>query len=336
MAAFLRRTACTAVLASALTLTAPPASAATPQAPTATSRTSSAVKAPAPTTAPLDRCAQQAHTEVFRAGGPPLLDWRENLEFDGHGTLWVSHVTRHRVEGYAPDGTLRTSFPVNGPGGIRRGPDGMMYVNFGLNPLTSWVSGGGILRFDPTAATPKPVKVVDGVSGVNGLAIDADGNFYLGRELATGILKIRPDGTTDEKWTRAANIFGTNGLQIVGDQLYASVLTNAASPVVRIPLNDPAHHTTVTHLSPRPFDIKLLDDLTAFDGNLLVTSFRDGELIQVEPTTGRSCILATGLRMPTSVRLARGFGDHSAQRALFVSEASGRIVKVTVPRHGAG
>ncbi|MGW1072099.1 SMP-30/gluconolactonase/LRE family protein [Streptomyces sp. NPDC002537] len=268
--------------------------------------------------------------EVFREGGVPLLDWRENLEFDGRGTLWVSHLTKNRVEGYAPDGTLKASFPVNGPGGIRRGPDGMMYVNFGVNPLTSWASGGGIMRFDPTAAAPKAEKAVDGLSGINGLAIDTDGNFYVSRELATGILKIRPDGTKDEEWTRAANVFGTNGLEIVGDQLYASVLTSTASPVVRVPLNNPAGHTTVTELSPNPLKSKALDDLTYFEGHLVVASFRDGELIQVDPATGRSCVLVSGLRMPTSVRVARGFGDHDPKRELFVVEASGRIVKVTV------
>ncbi len=266
---------------------------------------------------------------MFHRDGVPLVDWRENLEFDGRGTLWVTNVTQHRVEGYAPDGALKASFRVSGPGGIRRGPDGMMYVNYGVNPLTPH---GGILRFDPTAAAPKPEKVVDGLSGINGLAIDTDGNFYVSRELATGILKIRPDGTKDEAWTRAANVFGSNGLEIVGDQLYTSVITNTASPIVRIPLNDPAHHTTVTNLSPNPLGIKLLDDLTYVDGHLVVASFRDGELIQVDPATGRSCVLASGLRMPTSVRVARGFGAHDAQRALFVSEASGRVVKVTVGR----
>lgn len=279
----------------------------------------------------VEPCRERASVKVFREGGVPLLDWRENLEFDGHGTLWVAHVTKHRVEGYAPDGTLKTTFPVNGPGGIRRGPDGMMYVNFGVNPLTSGLgSGGGILRFDPNAAHPKPEKVVDGISGVNGLAIDAAGNFYVSRELATGILKFRPDGTKDEKWTRAADVFGTNGLEIVGDQLYASVITSTASPIVRIPLKDPARHTTVTELSPNPLDAKVLDDLTSFGGDLVVASFRDGELIRVNPTTGRSCVLATGLRMPTSVRVPRGFGDHDPRHELFVVEASGRIVKVTV------
>ncbi|MEU4213357.1 hypothetical protein AB0F13_25820 [Streptomyces sp. NPDC026206] len=280
-----------------------------------------------PVAAALRPCPERASVQVFREGGIPLLDWRENLEFDGRGTLWVAHVTKHRIEGYAPDGTLRTSFPVSGPGGIRRGPDGMMYVNFGVNPLTP---GGGIMRFDPAAAAPKPEKVVAGISGINGLAIDANGNFYVSRELATGVLKIRPDGTEDEEWTKKADVFGTNGLEIVGDQLYASVITDTSSPVVRIPLKDPAHHSTVTRLSPNPLKIKLLDDLTSFGGDLVVASFRDGELIRVNPATGRSCVLVNGLRMPSSVRVPRAFGDHDPQRDLFVVEASGRIVKVTV------
>ncbi|WP_144386227.1 SMP-30/gluconolactonase/LRE family protein [Streptomyces sp. SAJ15] len=288
---------------------------------------------PSATTEPRP-CAERASVEVFRKGGVPLLDWRENLEFDGRGTLWVSHITRHRVEGYAPDGTLRASFPVNGPGGLRRGPDGMMYVNYGVNPLTSGL-GAGIMRFDPTSARPEPVRVVTGLSGINGLAIDVDGNFYLSRELSTGVLKIRPDGTKDERWTRAANVFGANGLEIVGDDLYASVITSTASPVVRIPLNDPAAHTTVTELSPNPLDAKLLDDLAHVDGDLVVASFRDGELIRVDPATGRSCVLVSGLRMPSSVRVPLGFGDHEPRRELFVAEASGRIVKVTIHSGGA-
>ncbi|MGX8909933.1 SMP-30/gluconolactonase/LRE family protein [Streptomyces netropsis] len=260
-------------------------------------------------------------------GGVPLLDWRENLEFDGRGTLWVSHLTKNRVEGDAPDGTLKASFPVPGPGGIRRGPDGMMYVNFGVNPPAR---DGGIMRFDPAADRPRAERFVDGISGVNGLAVDADGNFYLSRALATGIIRIRPDGTWDAEWTRKADVFGTNGLEVVGDQLYASVITHTASPVVRIPLKDPAQHTTVTELSPNPLKTKLLDDLTFFDGDLVVASFRDGELIRVDPTTGRSCVLVKGLRTPTSVRGVRAFGDHDPRREMFVVEASGRILEVTV------
>ncbi|MCQ8771588.1 SMP-30/gluconolactonase/LRE family protein [Streptomyces telluris] len=282
---------------------------------------------PAPARTALGPCEQRADVEVFRKGGVPVLDWRENLEFDGRGTLWVAHLIKNRVEGYAPDGTLKTSFPVSGPGGLRRGPDGMMYVNYGVSPLAT---DGGIMRFDPAAATPKPEKVVGGIRGINGLAVDTAGNFYLSRELATGIVKVRPDGTKDEEWTRAADVFGANGLEIAGDQLYVSAITDTSSPVYRIPLNDPARRTTVTHLSRNLLDMKFLDDLTYVDGSLVVASFRDGQLIRVNPDTGRSCVLASGLHMPSSVRVARGFGEHSAQKALFVVEASGRILKVTL------
>ncbi|MFE0100744.1 SMP-30/gluconolactonase/LRE family protein [Streptomyces sp. NPDC059009] len=275
----------------------------------------------------LGPCAERGRVAVFHEGGIPLVDWRENLEFDGRGTLWVAHVTQNRVEGYAPDGSLRASFAVSGPGGIRRGPDGMMYVNFGVNPLSP---SGGIARFDPAAAHPEPETVVDGLSGVNGLAVDGRGNFYVSRELATGVLKFGPDGTPDTEWTKKADVFGTNGLQIVGDQLYASVITSTESPVVRIPLDDPARHSVVTRLSAHPLDVKLLDDLTEFEGDLVVATFGSGELIRVDPATGRSCVLVSGLRMPTSVRVPRGFGDHDGRRELYVVEASGRILKVTV------
>lgn len=282
---------------------------------------------PASAAAAPGRCGERTAVTVFRDGGVPLLDWRENLEFDGRGTLWVSHMKKDRVEGYAPDGTLRTSVPVPGPGGIRRGPDGMMYVNFGAKPPAV---DGGVMRFDPAAAEPRAEKVFGGTPGINGLAIDSGGAFYLSRTLATGILKVRPDGTRDEEWTRKADVFGANGLEIVGDQLYASVLVNGSSPVVRVPLADPARHTTVTRLSHTVLDGKSLDDLTLFRGALVVAAFRSGELIRVDPATGRSCVLVDGLRMPTSVRVPRAFGDHDGRRELFVTEASGRVVRVTI------
>ncbi|WP_431040482.1 hypothetical protein ACQUSR_00265 [Streptomyces sp. P1-3] len=106
--------------------------------------------------------------------------------------------------------------------------------------------------------------------------------------------------------------------------------SSTSSRVVCIPLDDPAGHATVTELSPHPWDAKLLDDLTSFDGDLVVASFRAGQLIRVDPATGRSCVLVTGLHMPCSVRVHRGFGDHDPRRELFMTEASGRIVKVTV------
>lgn len=274
-----------------------------------------------------DRCTDvSASYTVFKQGGIPLVDWRENLDFDGRGTMWVTHNTGGRVEGYRPDGSLKTSFALPSPGGIRLGPDGMMYAVSGVLPL----SEGKIVRFDPTDATPVPETVVSGLSGPNGLAIDGDGNFYVGREFAGNLLKIRPDGTEDTAWTQAANIFGTNGVTIAGGYAYASVIVNLASPVVRVPLANPGAHSVVADLSPLPYLLKLNDDLELVNGSLLVTAFGNGEVIKVDPATGKACQLLSGLRNPTSVRIPHGFAGADPAKHVFVTEASGRILKVTV------
>lgn len=271
--------------------------------------------------------AVSAEVSEFRAGGIPLLDWRENLEFDGRGTLWVSHVTNNVVEGYGPDAKLRVEIPVPSPGGIRRGPDGLMYVNYGI---TTGAEDAGIMRFDPTAAVPRAEIVVDGLSGINGLAIDDDGNFYLGRHGSSSILKLRRNGSEDTAWTEAAAVSGTNGVTIKGGQLYASVLFDLNSPVARVPLNDPGAHSVITHLSAAPTLYKGLDDLEFVGGKLLVTAYVTGELLRVDPASGETCVLVSGLRAPTSVRIPVGFGRYDPKREVFVSEASGRIVRVRI------
>ena len=273
-----------------------------------------------------DRCADvSASYTVFKQGGIPLADWRENLDFDSHGTMWVSH-SGGRIEGYRADGSLKTSFALPAPGGIRLGPDGMMYAVSGVLPL----SEGKIVRFDPTDETPVPETVASGLSGPNGLAIDQDGNFYVGREFAGDLLNYQPDGTEDTAWTQAANVFGTNGVTIAGGYAYTSVIVNLASPVVRVPLANPGAHSVVADLSPLPYLLKLNDDLEMVNGALLVTAFGNGELIKVDPATGKACQLLSGLRNPTSVRVPRGFTGADPAKHVFVTEASGRILKVTI------
>lgn len=303
------------VLAAALSSAAPAASAAV-----ATGKSGALLTQP--------RCAGiTVQVHEFRPGGVPLNDWRENLEFDGEGTLWVSHLTNNQVEGYDAEGTLRATVPVPSPGGIRRGPDGLMYVNSGISPTES---NAAILSFDPAAEQPKPRTVVDGLAGINGLAIDADGNFYLGREFAPTVLKLRPDGTPDVRWTDAARVFGSNGVSVLGGNLYVASTTDLLSPVTRVPLKDPGSHKALTRLSAPPELYKGLDDLEAHGRWVYVVGFLSGELLRVDRRTGKPCLLATGLRFPTSVRVPRGFGDFDPARDLFVSEASGRLLRVNV------
>jgi hypothetical protein len=123
-------------------------------------------------------------------------------------------------------------------------------------------------------------------------------------------------------------VFGTNGLAIAGRQLYASVTLDLTSPVVRVPLDAPGTHTTVAQLSAFPTVYKGLDDLEAVGDTLVVAANLAGELVRVDPGTGRSCVLVRGLITPTSVRRPVGFGSADPARELFVTEASGRILRV--------
>lgn len=308
------------VLAAALSSTAPAASAAV-----ATGGKAAGLPLTQPPCA-----AVSAQVQEFVPGGDLFADWRENLEFDGEGTLWVSHLSGNRVEGYTADGTLRTTIPVASPGGIRRGPDGLMYVNSGISPGETEAR---LVSFDPSREQPELGLVTDGLSGINGLAIDADGNFYLGREFSRTVLKLRPDGAEDPAWTPKAKVFGSNGVSILGGDLYVASTTDLASTVSRIPLDDPAAHAPLTKLSTPPSLYKGLDDLEAHGRWVYVAAFLSGELIRVDRQNGQSCVLVSGLRFPTSVRVPRGFGAFDPQRDLFVTEASGRIVRVSLTHH---
>ncbi|WP_052594393.1 SMP-30/gluconolactonase/LRE family protein [Luteipulveratus mongoliensis] len=261
-------------------------------------------------------------------GTLPVAGWRENLDFDGHGTVWVSRLLNNEVEGLGPDGEVRVRVSVPGPSGIRRGPDGLMYVNFGSSVGSTTA---GIMRFDPSAAQPVATPFTTGLAGPNGLAVDGQGNFYVTGLTASNIVKIRPDGSQDTAWTAAANVFSSNGAEVADGTLYVSVLADLGSPIVRVPLDDPGAHSVVSTLSPFPYLPKGLDDLTVLPGNkLVVAAFATGELVRVDRNTGAACLLVQGLVSPTSVRIPDGFGGTGPSHELFVTETTGRILKVTI------
>lgn len=277
------------------------------------------------------------------ASGIPLNDWREELAFDGHGGMWVSRLHQNVVERYAPNGTVVTSVSIPGPGGLAIGPDGLLYVN-------SLPDGQGaipqVFRFDPLAAHPVPQLFVTNLPGVNGSAFDGQGNLYISTESpAPSVLKIRPDGTRDTSWEKAASFSYANGLAVSGNYLYAARTYDQRSPIEQVPLSDPAAHKTIAelsfgvasaepalHLPPNfgaPLVPKGLDDLTIGpDGMLYVVAFLTGELIRVNPTNGRACVVASGLPMPTAVQFPVGFGQFSHRSDPFVADAAGSVLHV--------
>jgi sugar lactone lactonase YvrE len=275
------------------------------------------------------------------AAGVPLFDWREQLAFDGHGGLWVSRLERNVVDRYNASGAITNTAVVPGPGGLVMGPDRLLYVN-----TQGGSTGNGVVRFDPTLPHPVPQVYVSNLPGVNGSAFDSYGNLYVTTEGSPpSVLKIRPDRTRDLAWEKAAGFSFANGVGVSGSNLYASVTEDQRSPIEMVPLDDPAAHRIIAELSvgvaslapavylppdlSKPLLLQGLDDLTVGpDRNLYVVGFVGGQLFRVNPASGRACVLVSGLLAPTAVQFPVAFGPFRASRDLFVTTASGDVIRV--------
>ena len=283
-----------------------------------------------------------ASVSLFRPRGVPYRDWREELAFDGHGGMWVSPIQASGVERYDPSGHVTETVPVAGPGGLVTGPDGLIYAN-----TTGGPAGTGVVRFDPTLAHPTPSVVVSGLPGVNASTFDVAGNLYVSTEgSAPSVLRVRRDGSRDTAWERAAGFYGANGVAVAGSNLFAAISFDQRSPIELVPLADPHTHHTFAQLSfgalsrepavhqpdpSAPLLPKGLDDITvAPDGQLYVVAFVTGELLRVNPATGQSCVVVSGLVTPTAVKFPVAFGSFDPVHDLFVTEATGGIVRVHI------
>ena len=277
---------------------------------------------------------------VFHAGLVPIQDWREALAFDGHGGMWVSPINANHLERYDPNGAVTETVQVDGPGGLDLGPDGLIYAN-----TQGGSDGTGVVRFDPTQPHPTPTLFVNGLPGVNASTFDGDGFLYVSTEgTAPSVLRIRSDGTRDTAWEQAASFYGANGVTVAGANLYAAISFDQRSPIELVPIDNPASHYTFTQLSfgalseapavyqpdpSKPLIPKGLDDLTTGpDGQLYVVGFASGELLRVDPETGQSCLLVSGLTNPTAVQFAVSFGSFDPESDLFITEATGSILRV--------
>jgi hypothetical protein len=247
-------------------------------------------------------------------------DWYENLEFDGHGKLWVANLSGNRLEAYGPGGDLRATVPVAAPGAIRRGPDGLLYANFGNN-ATSHAAPSGVVRFDP--ARPDPVIFASGAvfGSANGAEFDAAGNLYVADPFA-GLVKIRPDGQVDAQ--RKNDLPGADGVATLGGQIFTTLLLAPNSAIARVPRAHPDQHKNVIELS-HDGTSKLPDDMAFGPGlKLYIAAYGSGEVFRAD-LAGRSCVLVSGLDHPTSVRFAEHFGPDGD---MYVTQASGSVLRV--------
>ncbi|PXX68903.1 streptogramin lyase [Nocardia tenerifensis] len=272
---------------------------------------------------PVAACAPaQAATLVPAA--IPVLDWSENVGYDAQGNLWVSRLYRNVVQRYDRSGALTATVPVEFPGAVRSGPDGLLYVVYGDSP-TSAVRPGGVVRFDPVAADPKPEVFVSGFTMPNGATFDAAGDLYVAT--MAGVVRVRPDGGIDTAWTEQAAVNGANGVVAQGRTLYVTANGSALGRIVRLAIDDPSAQTVVAGLSsPLPGLPDFADDLLVdADGILYVTTL-GGQLVQVDPITGSTCAVLTGQPLTSVVATPGRPGE------LLAGTEGGAVLRVQLPR----
>ncbi|WP_157124743.1 SMP-30/gluconolactonase/LRE family protein [Nocardia pseudovaccinii] len=264
-------------------------------------------------------CAQaQAATAV--PAGLPVLDWSENVGYDAKGNLWVSRLYRNEVQRYDSAGRLTATVPVEFPGAIRLGPDGLLYVVFGVSP-TSVVRPGGVLRFDPN--DPRPAVFASGFTMPNGAAFDARGNLYVASSL--GVIRIRPDGGVDADWTARAKYTGANGIAVRDSSIYLSANGNPLGRIVRFPIDDPDRVAVIADLTVSPGIPDFADDFVIDDAGVLYVTTLTGQLVRVDASANTACAVLTGEPM-TSVVAVPGRSDE-----LIAGTESGSILRIRLP-----
>ncbi|MBW0269966.1 hypothetical protein ATM97_02225 [Nocardia sp. MH4] len=270
--------------------------------------------------APVAECGRAGQDVAIRSS-VPLLDWSENFGLDGAGNLWVARVMRGEVQRYDREGRLTATVAVPSPGAVRLGPDGLLYVVTGNSPLSG---AGGIVRFDPEAATPVPTPFATGFTQPNGAAFDADGNLYV--TAGNGVHRLRRDGSEDMEWWAAVKVDGPNGVVVAGDSVYvtANFVATGGAPVgrvLRLSRSNPADSVTVADLTSFGTLPDFVDDLVVRDGALYVTTLA-GHLVRVDPRTGATCtVLAT---QPLTAVVA----DPADPTALLAGSEEGTVLRI--------
>jgi hypothetical protein len=287
-----------------------------------------AAAAGAPMAHATDPCAGWT-TNVLASG----LGSLENLEPDGRDGLFVSASTQNAVLRVTRDGRTTTAVSdVRSPGGLRvRG--NTLYFNTG-DGMASGVLGtadGTIDRLD--LRTRKRSTWVSGLTMPNGLVLLPDGGALTSRDVAvmapTGITRISPTGKALPSWSGQPD---SNGLAVdpTGKWLYSDETFTLQSNVYRTEIADPSNRTVVASLF-EPGVPKGLDDLTlSTTGLLYVAANSAGQVIRLDPRTGKHCAIVSGLVTTSAVKQGRGRAFPPSR--LYVTGFDGRVLELVPPR----
>jgi sugar lactone lactonase YvrE len=265
-----------------------------------------AVSAPAQASVPADGsdggCGKWTSSVVTTGAG--ML---ENLEFDGSGSMVLSQsalIGPGALLKVAPDGTRTTLVgDVTGPGGLVA-RDGSVYFTTGNSTVSGLfgIADGSLRKVD--VADGSVTTIADGLVMPNGL-VPLDGNRFLTARTLTrpGLTVIDSDGTS----SIVREDLGTvDGLARSGSTIYVTTTFDMVTAVHDAhDLGGPVRTITLPGFGPA----NMADDLTVGpDGALYVAFNAGGKVVRVDPDSGSSCEIASGLPFTSAVKFGAGPG----------------------------
>jgi sugar lactone lactonase YvrE len=288
----------------------------------------------------LMSAALGAATAPFATAAPapdPCRPWTVTDLATGLGVLENLLPTSREIY-YSGDAVVRftrsggtsTVTAADSPGGLRIRGGGLFFVTGdGLQSGAFGRADGTLRRYD--LRSHRTTTVATGLTMPNGFTFLPDGSALTSRDVSglhpTGITRV-VGSRVQERWSDQAD---SNGLAVdpTGRYLYSDETFTYASTVYRTEIAHPSRRTVVATLG-EPGVPKGLDDLTlASSGALYLAANSAGEVIRLDPRTGRSCVVATGLTTVSSVR--QGAGGAFPTGRLYATTFSGRLAEIVPP-----
>jgi hypothetical protein len=256
----------------------------------------------------------------------------ENIEFDGLGGLILSASDQNAIARLGRDGKVTHLVDdVSSPGGLRV-RKGVLFFNTG-DAIASGASDtpdGTIERYD--FHTRRHTAYAKNIVMPNGLVFLPNGDALTSRDAGgpPAIYAVpRSNPTHPRAWAQTDD---SNGMAVDPSRKYVYVNQTFKhdSPVLRIPIADPSKIEVLARVG----EAKGLDDMTIDrDGVLYLAANGSGEIIRLDPRTGKSCVIAGGVangwRNTSAVKFGCGPGWRSDH--LFAVGFDGVVRELTPP-----